>query len=101
MRIKAHKTHSRAERLNSAESERVMLKKALKKLNICQEAYCETMSALIERFRAKGLKEEYERKCGKLRGYLECLSDMDVITTSEMINLYGYYFSEDRSKDVK
>lgn len=50
------------------------------------------MSALIERFRAKGLKEEYERKCGKLRGYLECLSDMDVITTSEMINLYGYYF---------
>lgn len=73
-----------------------MLKEALKKLNIKQEAYCETMSELIERFREKGFEEEYERKCGKLRGYLECLQDMGVLKKSETDGLYGYYSTRNR-----
>lgn len=78
-----------------------MLKEALKKLNTKQEAYCETMSALIARYRMQGLKEEYERKCGKLRGYLECLLHMEVITKCEMMGLYAFYFSEDRTKQAE
>lgn len=44
-----------------------MTKKALEKLNEKQMTYCKTISALIARARANGLKEEFERNSGKLR----------------------------------
>lgn len=48
-----------------------MTREALKKLNEKQMNYCKTLSALIDRAKIKGLKEENERNRGKLRG-LRC-----------------------------
>ena len=45
-----------------------MTREALKKLNEKQMNYCKTLSALIDRAKIKGLKEENERNRGKLRG---------------------------------
>ena len=50
-----------------------MTREALKKLNEKQMNYCKTLSALIDRAKIKGLKEENERNRGKLRGFLECI----------------------------
>lgn len=50
-----------------------MTREALKKLNEKQMNYCKTLSALIDRAKIKGLKEENERNRGKLRGFLECM----------------------------
>lgn len=47
-----------------------MTREALKKLNEKQMNYCKTLSALIDRAKIKGLKEENERNRGKLRGVL-------------------------------
>ncbi len=44
-----------------------MTREALKKLNEKQMNYCKTLSALIDRAKIKGLKEENERNRGKLR----------------------------------
>lgn len=73
-----------------------MTKEALKKLNEKQLNYCETMSVLIARDRQKGVKEQYEKDSGKLRGYLECMEHMEVISHSEMKALYLWFFSESR-----
>lgn len=75
-----------------------MVKKALEKLDQKQIRYLQTISALIDRARKKGLKEEYERNSGKLRGFLECLTQMEVITGSDLKSLYLWFFEEDRSK---
>lgn len=75
-----------------------MTKKALEKLNEKQLGYCATLSTLIERARSKSLREEYERTCGKLRGFLECLCQMEVITGSDLKALYLWFFSGDRLK---
>lgn len=74
-----------------------MLKQALEKLNAAQTNYCKTLSALIARDKEGALKAELEHKRGKLRGYLECLYDMGLITKTEMQSLYLWFFSEDRN----
>ena len=53
-----------------------MTREALKKLNEKQMNYCKTLSALIDRAKIKGLKEENERNRGKLRGFLERMEQM-------------------------
>ena len=73
-----------------------MIKEALKKLNNKQLNTLGTYSALIARARTKGLKEEIERNSGKLRGFLECLCQMEVITGTELKSLYLWFFEEDR-----
>ena len=73
-----------------------MTEKALKKLNEKQMQYCCTLSSLIARDRNNGLKEQYERDNGKLRGYLECMEHMEIISNSEMKALYLWFFSENR-----
>lgn len=55
-----------------------------------------TYSALIFRARQNGLTEEYERNMGKLRGFLECLCQMEVITGSELKSLYLWFYEDDR-----
>lgn len=75
-----------------------MTKKALEKLNEKQMAYCKTISALIARARTNGLKEEFERNSGKLRGFLECLCQMEVITGEEVKTLYLWFFADNRNK---
>lgn len=74
-----------------------MMKKALEKLNDKQLNYCKTSSFIINRARVNNLKEEYERQSGKLRGFLECLCQMEVITGNELKSLYLWFFEADRS----
>ena len=75
-----------------------MTKEALNKLNDKQMEYCKTMSALINRARINGLNLEREKASGKLRGFLECLCQMEIIKGIELKVLYLYFFSEDRYK---
>lgn len=74
-----------------------MIKRALEKLSEKQLSYCKALSALIDRAKAKGLKEEYERNMGKLRGFLECLCQMEVITGAELKSLYLWFFEDNRA----
>ncbi|CUO89766.1 Uncharacterised protein [Dorea longicatena] len=61
-----------------------MTREALKKLNEKQMNYCKTLSALIDRAKIKGLKEENERNRGKLRGFLECMEQMELLSGYEV-----------------
>lgn len=73
-----------------------MTREALNKLNEQQLKYCTTLSVLIARDRENGAKEQCEKDSGKLRGYLECLEHMEVLTNYEMRSLYLWFFSENR-----
>lgn len=70
---------------------------ALNKLNEKQMKYCKTFSSLIEKDRNKGAKEQHERDAGHLRGFLECLEQLEIISRNDLKCLYLYFFSEDRS----
>lgn len=72
-----------------------MVREALNKLNEKQLHYCETLSCLISREKSKG--RSAEREHGKLRGYLDCLADMGVVTVYESGSLYLWFFEKDRS----
>ena len=74
-----------------------MTREALNKLNEKQMNYCTTMSVLIARDKNNSLKLQYERDCGKLRGFLECLTQMNVISPSEIKVLYLWFSTENRS----
>lgn len=76
-----------------------MTKAALSKLPTAQSSYCETLSHLISKFKENGNELERERRSGELRGYLECLSDMGVITKADVQKLYLWYSSENRYKE--
>ena len=67
-----------------------MTREALKKLNEKQMNYCKTLSVLIDRAKIKGLKEENERNRGKLRGFLECMEQMELLSGYEVKALYLY-----------
>lgn len=41
----------------------------------------------------------YEKETGKLRGYLECMEDIGVITHNEMKALYLWFFTENRKSE--
>lgn len=75
-----------------------MTQKALEKLNEKQMTYCKTISALIARARDNGLMEEFEKNGGKLRGFLECLCQMEIITGMELKDLYLWFFAKDRNQ---
>lgn len=75
-----------------------MIKKTLEKLNEKQIEALTTYSVLIERARINRLKGEFERNCGKLRGFLECLCQMEEITGTELKSLYLWFGEKDRSK---
>lgn len=74
-----------------------MTREALSKLNEKQMKYCVTLSVVINIDRKRNAKEQHERDCGKLRGFLECLTQMNVINANELKSLYLWFFSEDRS----
>ena len=75
-----------------------MTKEALKKLNEKQMNYCKTLSVLIDRAKRKGLKEESERTGGKLRGFLECMEQMEILSHYEVKALYLWFISENRGE---
>lgn len=74
-----------------------MTREALNKLNEKQMNYCTTLSVLIARDKNNSNKLQYEKDSGKLRGFLDCLMQMNIITVSEMKALYLWFFTEDRS----
>ena len=74
-----------------------MTREALNKLNEKQMNYCTTLSVLIARDKNNSNKLQYEKDSGKLRGFLDCLMQMNIITLSEMKALYLWFFTEDRS----
>ena len=76
-----------------------MVKSALEKLNERQTQALKTYSALISRAKENGLKEEFERSSGKLRGFLECLCYSEIISGSDLKSLYLWFFEKDRSKE--
>ena len=73
-------------------------REALKKLNEKQMNYCKTLSALIDRAKIKGLKEENERNRGKLRGFLECMEQMELLSGYEVKALYLWFISGNRGE---
>ena len=73
-----------------------MIRKALAKLNKKQLNTLNTYSALIERARKIASKEELNTNKGKLRGFLECLCQMEVITGAELKSLYLWFAEKDR-----
>lgn len=75
-----------------------MIRKALNKLNEKQMNYCKTMSVVIAIDRKNWNHFQYERDCGKLRGFLDCLMQMNVINVNEMKALYFWFSTEDRNK---
>ena len=66
---------------------------AYAKLNEQQKTYIKTISALIKRATENGLVEENERCRGKLRGYLECLFQMEIISKTDLQALYLYFIT--------
>lgn len=75
-----------------------MVRRALEKLNKKQIKYCTTLSVLISRDRERGAQYLVDKESGKLRGYLECLEDMKILTNPEMKALYLWFFSENRKE---
>ncbi len=71
-----------------------MTREAIAKLNEKQTTYLNTISALIKRAMVHGLAEENERNRGKLRGFLECLCQMGVISGAEVKCLYLFYITK-------
>ena len=47
---------------------------------------------MLARDRENGAKEQYEKDSGKLRGYWECLEQMEVLKNFEMKSLYLCFF---------
>lgn len=76
-----------------------MTEEALEKLNKKQRGYCESLSVLIEKDRKAGKIDTYEKNTGKLRGYLESMEDLGVITNNEMKTLYYWYVTESRKPE--
>lgn len=70
---------------------------AYSKLNGTQRNYLMMMSELIERARNNGLVEETESRRGKVRGYLTCLHQMQIITETESKALYLFFVTKNRS----
>lgn len=75
-----------------------MTREALKKLNEKQMNYCKTLSVLIDRAKIKRLKEENERNRGKLRGFLKCMEQMELLSGYEVKALYLWFISGNRGE---
>lgn len=76
-----------------------MTRKALEKLSDKQVHYCETLSSLIARFSKNGNNEDNIKYRAELRGYLEALEDLDILTVGEKRCLYLYYVGKNMEKE--
>lgn len=77
-----------------------LVEASLKKLDEKQLKYCKTASVLIDKARKKDIgiecEREVERESKKLRGYLECLADMRILSKVELKSLYLWFFTGNR-----
>lgn len=69
---------------------------ALKKLNEKQLSYCKVCSGLINTATVEGIENLLIKEAGHLRGYLECMRDMDILSETEVKQLYAYFFLTNR-----
>lgn len=65
---------------------------ALNKLNKKQLRYCKICSGLINTATVRGIENLRAKEAGHLRGYLECMRDMDILSETEAKQLYAYFF---------
>ena len=70
-----------------------MTEKALRKLPDECKNTLETISELVKRMKIDGNISVVTEYSKKLKGYLECLQDINIITQSESRCLYQYYVS--------
>lgn len=77
-----------------------MTQNALAKLNQKQMEYLEVLSFIIEKTRQSHLEKQHENTCGKLRGFLECLCQLGILSGSEVPALYLYFYAENRRGSV-
>jgi hypothetical protein len=68
-----------------------MTKKAIEKLPEQCRHYCEVKKSLIKRSIEGGRERQRVEDAKKLRGYVECLRDMGILTETEMRAVYMYY----------
>lgn len=68
-----------------------LTKEAIKKLPDKCRSYCETISVLISRAILDGRDRDRMEYSKKLRGYVECLHDLGVLSQYEMRAVYMYY----------
>lgn len=71
---------------------------SIEKLNCKARDYCELLSSLIESHRSLGRCEYLAKDSGKLRGYLQALEDVGIISSVEKKQLYLWYFEKNRRK---
>lgn len=58
---------------------------------------CETLSVLIERAKEDGRQQESEKNRGKLRGILDGLESLGMLTQQNVKELYIHYVEKDRT----
>lgn len=73
-----------------------MLKKSLNKLSENQLHTLSVYSNLIDRAKVNKNVKEFEWNAGRLRGYLECLYQLEVITSEELESIYLWFFEQNR-----
>lgn len=73
-----------------------MTKKSLNKLSGNQLHTLSVYSNLIDRAKANKNVKEFEWNAGRLRGYLECLYQLDVITNGEFESIYLWFLEQNR-----
>ena len=66
-------------------------KKAIEKLSKKARAYCGFRQTEIRKYTASGQTGFVKEEMRKLRGYLQCLMDMECITYTDMQALYIFY----------
>lgn len=73
-----------------------MIKKSLNKLSKNQLHTLSVYSNLIDRARVNKNVKEFEWNAGRLRGYLECLYQLEVINSEELESIYLWFFEQNR-----
>lgn len=73
-----------------------MIKKSLNKLSKNQLHTLSVYSNLIDHARVNKNVKEFELYAGRLRGYLECLYQLEVITSVELKSIYLWFFEQNR-----
>lgn len=69
-----------------------IIEDTLKKLNGKQLSYCKVANGVISEAIEKENVLLQTEEAGRLRGYLDCMGDMGILTEVEVKQLYVYFF---------
>ena len=68
-----------------------MTKEAIEKLPDQCRRFCEIQHALIRHSILNGFEQQRTEDAKKLRGYIECLKDLGILTDTEVRAIYMHY----------